>query len=139
MAFITQAWPSQGVTPKIDGPYLEQMVANVEDLAARLFVVGTPSSGDADGVGDGYVDLAGWEKGGYAFPHKHRYLWFITINDGPPPDLIPFSGTAQAVSLSDNFDAGGGYIDLEETVDWLAPGMLYVVRGVSYAFETPYV
>ena len=70
------------------------------------------------------------------FQHQHRFLIYQNESHNIAAEIVSRINPNDKYSLPDIKDDTGGLIDLEQTLNWLAPGMTYTIEGCTYAFET---
>lgn len=115
------------------------LVAGLNIVAANLTHFSTAHPGVAGVTCSGGGEYAGSDDT-RSVTHRraHRWLIYMVEDDDDPTALtLLHADPVEDKDFSTTLDGEEGktmYFDLD-TIDWLLPGMAYIVRNVVYAFE----
>jgi len=114
------------------------LVAGLNILAGNLAHFATAHPGLAGATCSGGGEHAGSEETRSVTQRRaHRWLVYIADDNDDPVTLTllhaPVTSKDFSISIDSEEDAMS-YLDMDE-IDWLLPGMCYIVRNVAYAIE----
>lgn len=116
------------------------LIAGLNIIAANLTHFATAHPGLAGATCSGGGEYAGSDQT-TSITHRRAHRWLVyaaSDNDDPVMlTLLHAAVTSKDFSMSLDIDEEEGtmYLDLD-SIDWLLPGMAYIVRNVSFAFES---